>query len=107
MIESRFVAAAKAGVLCELTDGQGRFRIVEPYMVYESSRGKRLFHCYQIDGYSESGKPAGWKNPEVFSFSAARVTQTSFRQRPEYNPANERMFPVIYFALKKAMPAVA
>ncbi len=99
MVEDDFIAAAKAGVLCELVDQGGHRRTVEPYMVYRSSLGKRLFHCFQVDGYSDSGRPLGWKNPEVRSFVSATATGVQFRQRSEYNPSNSRMFPEIYFSL--------
>lgn len=99
MVEESFIAAANGRVLCELYDRSGHSRTVEPYMVYESTRGKRLFHCFQIDGYSKSGKQVGWKNPEVKSFVRATVTERHFRPRPEYNPGNATMFPVIYFSI--------
>jgi hypothetical protein len=101
MVEQDFISAAKAGVLCELRDYAGGLRLVEPYMVYRSSRGNRLFHCYQITGVSESNRPTGWKNPEVASFASGTITTTTFQQRQEYNPENQKMFPVIYFALPK------
>jgi hypothetical protein len=105
MVESQFIAAAEAKVLCRLTDTDGQMRLVEPYMVYKSSRGKRLFHCYQVGGHSESGRPVGWKNPEVSSFVAAEVTAEQFHERPEYNPSNSKMFVDVYFALPKRLAA--
>jgi hypothetical protein len=101
MVEAHFITAAKAGVLCELVDRGGHQRTVEPYMVYRSSRGKRLFHCFQVAGYSKSRRSVYWKNPEVSSFVSATATDTQFRQRPQYNPANTKMFTVIYFSLPK------
>ena len=100
MVEESFTAAANGRVLCELVDRSGRKRTVEPYMVYKSTKGRRLFHCFQIDGYSQSGHQVGWKNPEVNIFMSATVTETPFRLRPEYNPGNVKMFPVIYFLIK-------
>jgi hypothetical protein len=101
MVERGFVEAAKAGVTCVLVDHYGRQRSVEPYMVYRSSRGKRLFHCFRTTGYSKSGVREGWKNPEVADFSSITVTDIKFRQRPEYNPANTKMFIEVFFALPK------
>jgi hypothetical protein len=91
--------AGTAHQLCELVDTTGRTRLVEPYMVYQSSRGKNLFHCYQTGGYSKSGRVIGWKNPEVASFVRASIHNEPFVPRVEYNPFNLEMFPVVYFSL--------
>jgi hypothetical protein len=98
-VEMVFVQAAKNLNLCELTDRSGNRRVVEPYMVYSSATGKRLFHCYQIGGYSKSGEPVGWKNPQVNSFSQAVISTETFIPRKEYNPFNHDMFPVVHFAI--------
>jgi hypothetical protein len=98
-VESTFIEAARNHNLCMLTDPQGNTRIVEPYMVYTSSTGKRLFHCYQLEGYSESGRPAGWKNPEAESFLFAQIRDPKFAPRPEYNPFNLKMFPIVHFSI--------
>lgn len=100
-VESTFVSASKGQYLCQLTDNDGNNRIIEPYMVYISSRGKRLFHFYQTGGYSESKQHSGWKNPEVDSFSRVKQLDERFSVRSEYNPANTKMFPEIIYALKK------
>lgn len=98
-VEAVFVAAGKALSLVWLTEPSGRYRIVEPYMLYHSSTGKRLFHCYQIGGYSAGGMLRGWKNPEVASFDSAQVVDQRFTPRAEYNPFNEEMFPDVVFAV--------
>jgi hypothetical protein len=98
-LEQTVVQAAKGLRVCELTDLGGNTRIVEPCMVYTSTKGKRLFHCYQLSGFSERGQSQGWKNPEVESFTAVEVLQDNFKPRPEYNPFNLKMFPVVHFAI--------
>ena len=98
-IESTFVQAAKNLNLCDLIDHRGNKRIVEPYMVYSSATNKRLFHCYQLQGYSKSGQPVGWKNPQVNSFAQAILRDETFTPRKEYNPFNYEMFPVVYFSI--------
>lgn len=85
--------------LCELEDQTGNKRLVQPYMVYTSATGKRLFHCYQLEGYSESGEPTGWKNPQVDSFIKAKIRDEIFVQRREYNPFNYDMFPFVHFSI--------
>lgn len=98
-VEDTFTAAAKASSLVWLTEPSGRYRIVEPYMVYHSTTGKRLLHLYQIGGYSAGGVLRGWKNPEVAAFDSAQVVDQQFTPREEYNPLNEEMFPDVVFAV--------
>ena len=51
-VEATYIEAAKRRNLCELTDAAGNIRLVEPYMLYTSRRGRRLFHCYQLKVYT-------------------------------------------------------
>jgi hypothetical protein len=101
-VESTFVRAARAGRLVWLTEPAGRYRVVEPYMVYLSPKGRRLLHFYQVGGYSEGGIIRGWRNPEAAVFDSALVVDESFEPRPDYNPFNEWMFPRVVFALPTA-----
>lgn len=98
-VERVFVDAGRTLRLVWLTDPSGRYRIVEPYMVFVSSTGKRLFHCFQVGGYSPSGILRGWKNPEVASFDSAQAVEQRFTPRAEYNPFNREMFPRVIFAV--------
>lgn len=98
-VERTFIAAGKALSLVWLTEPSGRYRVVEPYMVYCSTTGKRLLHLYQIGGYSSGGVLRGWKNPEVDSFDSAQIVDQRFTPREEYNPFNEQMFPEVVFAV--------
>ena len=98
-VEAVFMAAGKTLSLVWLTEPSGRYRIVEPYILYHSSTGKRLFHCYQIGGYSSGGMLRGWKNPEVGAFDGAQIVDQRFTPRAEYNPFNEEMFPDVVFAV--------
>ena len=97
-VEEAFIAAGKTLSLVWLTEPSGRYRIVEPYMVFISTKGKRLFHFYQIGGYSSGGMLRGWKNPETLAFASAQVVDQQFIPREEYNPFNEEMFPDVVFA---------
>jgi hypothetical protein len=97
--EDIFIHAARSFKIWELIDIYGNIRVVEPYMVYTSSKGKRLFHCYQLEGYSKSGTVPAWKNPEVSSFVNAIIIDKLFSQRSEYNPFNMKMFPIVHFAI--------
>ncbi|HYW09239.1 MAG TPA: hypothetical protein VE913_19930 [Longimicrobium sp.] len=97
-VELAFVAAGEARRLVWLTEASGRYRIVEPHMLYVSSMGKRLFHFHQIGGYSSGGVLRGWKNPESSVFTSAQVVEQSFTPRDDYNPFNE-MFVEVVFAV--------
>lgn len=97
-VERAFIAAGKSLSLVWLTEPSGRYRIVEPYMVFVSTKGKRLFHLYQIGGYSSGGVLRGWKNPEIAHFASAEVLDQRFAPRADYNPFNEEMFPDVVFA---------
>ena len=98
-MEAVFTAAARTTSLLWLTEPSGRYRIVEPYMLFVSSTGKRLFHLYQIGGYSAGGVLRGWKNPETDAFDSAQVVDQRFVPREEYNPFNQEMFPDVAFAV--------
>lgn len=101
MVEESFKEAALSRLLCELIDGEGNTRLVEPYMVFGSSRGKRQFHCFQRSGYSEHNRNYGWKNIDVSGITSINITEKQFSQQPDYNPMNERNFPVVFFAAPK------
>jgi hypothetical protein len=101
-VEATFAAAGKALSLVWLTEPSGRYRIVEPHMVFVSGTGKRLFHCYQIGGYSAGGILRGWKNMEATAFDGAQVVDQQFTPRADYNPFNEEMFPDVAFAVPTA-----
>jgi len=98
-VESTFIQSARDRRLCELVDQEGNLRLVEPYMVYTSAKGKRIFHCYQVGGYSASGETSGWKNLSVDSFVKARETEYTFKVRDEYFPFNKDLFPTVHFAV--------
>lgn len=101
-VESTFIRAARERRLVWLTEPSGRYRVVQPYMVYLSPKGRRLFHFYQVGGYSASGIIRGWRNPDVGAFDSARVVDEEFEPRPDYNPFNPWMFPDVVFAVTTA-----
>ncbi len=99
LVEEAFVAAGRARRLLWLTEPSGRYRIAQPYMVYRSSTGKRLFHLFQVGGYSAGGILRGWKNPEVEVFDSAQILDETWTPRDDYNPFNLEMFPEVIFAV--------
>ena len=101
-VEAFFIQAAKDLKLCELVSKGGGTHLVEPYMIYLSATGQRLFHYYQIRGHSKSGQPTGWKNPKVDSFARATIRDETFSPRRGYNPFNYEIFPTVYFSIPTA-----
>ena len=98
-VEELFIAGGKGCNLVWLSEPSGRYRVVEPYMVFRSSTGKRLFHLFQVGGYSAGGILRGWKNPEVGAFDEAQLLPQRFSPRSDYNPFNEEIFPSVVFAV--------
>jgi hypothetical protein len=98
-VEEVFIAAAKASTLVWLTEPSGRYRVVEPYMLFLSTTGKRLFHLYQVGGYSAGAILRGWKNPATSSFDSAQPLDQRFLPRTDYNPFNEEKFPTVIFSV--------
>lgn len=97
--QQNFINAATQLKLLKLIDYDGNNRLVEPYMIYDSAKGKYCYHVFQLDGFSESGNTVGWKNPEVESFEFSEIIETNFQQRTQYNPFNEKMFVKVHFSI--------
>jgi hypothetical protein len=98
-VEAVFIEAGRRSSLVWLTEPSGRYRVVEPYMVFRSTTGKRLLHLFQVGGYSAGAILRGWKNPEVSAFDDAQLLDQRFTARADYNPFNEEMFPEVIFAI--------
>jgi hypothetical protein len=101
-IDDQFSDAAKANRKVVLRDKEGNERVVEPYMIYTSPKGKRCLHVYQTGGYSKSGKAEGFRNPALEEVSTLEVLAETFVIRKEYNPHNEAQFPEVHFSLPDA-----
>lgn len=99
MTEQIFIQSARSLILCKLVDFYGNERIVEPYMIYDSATGLKIFHCFQNEGFSRSGERIGWKNIQTDSIKNIFCETKTFLQRPEYNPFNMKMFPVVHFSI--------
>jgi hypothetical protein len=101
-VERTFMQAAESGRLVRLSEEDGQTRLVEPYMVYLTSAGRRLLHMYQLEGYSAHGHPRDWKNAEPSRFIGAVVESQPYSPRPDYNPFNEKQFPFVVYAASNA-----
>jgi hypothetical protein len=92
-IESTFARAGRGLRLCLLSEGPGKGRIVEAHAIFTSRTGRRLFHCFQVGGYSGGGEIAGWKNIDRGHIVSARVLDAPFRPRSEYRTPRPRQEP--------------
>ncbi|MDW5549924.1 WYL domain-containing protein [Methanosarcina sp.] len=70
-------------------------RIVEPYLIGNTSTGKQSLRAYQIGGYSNSKIPA-WKIFTVMNMYDVVLTDDSFSRRPDYNPNDRGMMSILY-----------
>ncbi|MBU7023834.1 MAG: hypothetical protein HXS40_06670 [Theionarchaea archaeon] len=83
-----------------LTFVYGGPRTAEPYCYGVSAAGRELLRAYQVEGYSESDNPQGWKLFHVAKMMNLHVSDISFAgTRPEYNPRDPAM-EVIYYSLE-------
>ncbi|MGC1122061.1 MAG: hypothetical protein WBA22_13305 [Candidatus Methanofastidiosia archaeon] len=83
-----------------LTFVYGGPRTAEPYCYGVSAAGKEVLRAYQVEGYSESDKPQGWKLFRVEKMMNLHVSDIFFAgTRPEYNPRDPTM-EVIYCSIK-------
>ena len=77
-------------------DYKGLERVVEPYAFGKDNKGNYKLRAYQIDGFSESGKPVGWKLFNVENISNIKILDENFEEiREEYNPYGDKHIPNI------------
>lgn len=71
---------------------KGGYRSVEPFCHGISTARNEALRGYQVSGYSESGKPIGWKFIRVSEISNMTITNEQFNgKRPGYNPNDSAM----------------
>ncbi|HET8580233.1 MAG TPA: WYL domain-containing protein [Nitrospiraceae bacterium] len=75
-------------------DAKGE-RIVEPYALCESSLGELLVVGYQRSGYSESGRPSGWRTFQLKRLTGLSLGAEIFSRRADFNPGNNRRFKTV------------
>jgi len=70
----------------------GGYRIVEPFCYGMGTAGNELLRAYQVEGYSKSGRPVGWKLFRVSQITGLSTTGQYFTDiRPGYNPQDSAM----------------
>jgi len=70
----------------------GGVRKAEPFCYGCSTRGNDVLSAYQVEGYSASGSPSGWKLYKVAEMRQIRMTGEKFSgTRAGYNADNTGM----------------
>jgi hypothetical protein len=72
--------------LIEVIYGGGP-RVIEPHCFGLTGGGRELLLAYQVEGYSESGAPEGWKYLATDRLEHLKLLDRHFESsRPGYNP---------------------
>ena len=70
----------------------GGVRTVEPYCHGVLKNGNEALRAYQIEGYSKSKNPTGWKLFLISKILNLTINNEKFQIiRPEYNPNDSAM----------------
>jgi hypothetical protein len=69
-------------------------RIVEPYVVGNTSTGKQSLRAYQIGGSSSSPIPS-WRMFTLMKMTSVTLNDSTFSPRPEYNPNDKGMTTIL------------
>lgn len=70
-------------------------RIVEPYLIGNTTTGKQSLRAYQIGGNSNSKIPS-WKIFTIVKISNVKVTENTFSKRSDYNPNDRGMNQILH-----------
>lgn len=83
--------AINARMMLEIRYGGGS-RMIEPhaYGVHKST-GNNILRCYQVDGYSSSGKSSDWKMFIVPMMSDIKIIPVPFVARAGYKKGDSAM----------------
>ena len=73
----------------------GKKRIVEPYLIGNTTTGKQSLRAYQIGGNSNSKIPS-WKIFTIVKISNVKVTENTFSKRSDYNPNDRGMNQILH-----------
>jgi len=97
-LDATLMQAGKLRRLCDVTLTDGSTAKVEPYAIYTSEKGRRIYLWFQVSS-SDPNEPAGWKNQEANYVASAALAEESFSIRPDYNPLDKWRFPMMHFSI--------
>lgn len=79
-----------------IQDKNGKIRLMEPYLIYKSQDGKKLFSFFQTEGYSSSDQLPGWRNLAAEQIAKLKILKEKFIPRSEYNPDSSRYHQITF-----------
>lgn len=69
----------------------GGTRIIEPHCYGQSTSGNDLLRCFQVSGFSNTGKSTDWKLMKTSELKHIVILEQCFQVRPKYNPFDQAM----------------
>lgn len=74
----------------------GKERIVEPYLLFETKKGNRVLHSWQTEGEYDDTPPPDWCNMSLSGISRVVPLNDHFdKPHPDYNPGSPLFHRVI------------
>ena len=95
-VEAVLIKGGNLRRMCEVTLADGKEVTVEPYAIYTAPTKRRHYLWFQV---SDLADDSGWRNPEARTVTAAKLTESSFNTRREYDPFDRDKFPVVHYAV--------
>lgn len=90
---NQLAAAIRSRQVLRISYGGGE-RIIEPHCCGYGSKNQGLLRCFQVSGFSQSGKPHDWKLMRVDEIDSCTPTGDTFEgERPGYNPLGDKAIP--------------
>jgi hypothetical protein len=97
-VEAVFMKGGNLRRVCEVTLSDGKVLRVEPYAIYTATTKRRHFMWYLLIS-NDLEEEGGWRHPEAASVSAAKLTETMFDTRTDYDPFDRFKFPVMHYSI--------
>ena len=94
-VEGALKRAIEELKIVHVVDRNGRRRIVEPHMLFQTGAGVRQIEAYQVAGESRTGRLPNWRHFPLDDIHTVFVSEEVFSPQPSFNPFNRRMFPHI------------
>jgi hypothetical protein len=101
----RFREAAEKQLLCELTDSEGRIRVVAPLGEFYTQKDVLCFATYQYSGYSSHDLPA-FRSLAIKDFKKIKVLDIHFHTHKDFNPGNHQTYHKWVWHLPKPVAVV-
>lgn len=92
LVHNEFIQAMQNLRLCILKDTNDNARVVQPYGVFLTQHHKPMYCCYQIAGYTGSGKIPNWRNFPIAEIKEVLIAERVFKKRSDFNPENKALY---------------